>query len=123
MTVRDAIELTLNLLADCGVGDWNVAVVETLGKNERGNNIWGQCYYDHKTIYLSTVPFDEWMFGDDRHVLETIRHEIAHVLAEGDSHGERFERALELVPSVPSRKREFRIELSKPAAPITSRVQ
>jgi len=28
MTVRDAIELTLNLLADCGVGDWNVAVVD-----------------------------------------------------------------------------------------------
>jgi len=117
MDVKSAIELTLNLLADCGVGSWNVEVIENFGPETPRRM--GLCCYDRSTITLARSTYDgtKVYLDDDAEMLMTIREEIAHVLSRGDyEHGEGFRRALALVPNVPSRHREFRIELSKPAA-------
>lgn len=103
MTIETSISTTLNLLAAVGVGTWNVCVVEDFPEHPMRA---GLCSYRQKTIYLSSQYLD-----DDEEMLKTIRHEIAHVLSEGDEHGELFEDVLATVPSRVVKKRDFRIEI------------
>jgi len=109
MTVHDAIATTLNLLADVGIHNYSVVVLEKLfqGNEER----LGGCDVTNRCILLSVKLLD-----DDR-FLKIVRHEVAHALTdhEKEAHGPEFERALaELVPQQPSTmNREFRIELSE----------
>ncbi len=107
MTVETAIRTCLNLLADVGVGNWNVVVVEDFPENPTHM---GLCSYRAHTIYLSA----KWL-DDDAEMLETMRHEIGHVLSASDrDHGDEFEQALSLVPKQVTREREFRIEQCGP---------
>lgn len=106
MTIETAIRACLNLLADVGVGNWNCEVVERFSDSKE----MGRCTYCQRTISLSAAHL-----ADDAVALETIRHEVAHVLSRGDrDHGEHFERALELVPLQVTLDRDFRIEQCGP---------
>jgi len=109
MTVKDAITLTLNLLADCGVGDWNVEVIRDFGPEHPDR--YGETCYRNKTIYLSAR-----YLHDDGEMLKTARHEIGHVLCPpssgGVDHNETWQRAMDLVPEKPIMHRTFRIEFS-----------
>ncbi len=102
MTIENAIRTCLNLLAEVGVGNWNVCVVEDFPENPTHM---GLCSYRARTIYLSA----KWL-DDDAEMLTTMRHEIAHVLSASDrDHGEHFEQALSLVPTQVTCARDFRI--------------
>jgi hypothetical protein len=104
MTVEKAIRTCLGLLAEVGVRNWNVCVVETFSEHPQR---YGLCSYRQRMIFLSAV-----YLNDDKEMLETMRHEAAHVLSEGDiTHGEAFQRALDLVPTQVTHDHEFRIEL------------
>ncbi len=106
MTIETAIRTCLNLLADVGVGNWNVEVVERFSDSKE----MGRCTYCQRTISLSAAHL-----ADDDVALATIRHEIGHVLSAGDrDHGEEFEQALEMVPTQVTHDREFRIEQCGP---------
>lgn len=59
----------------------------------------GLCNYRNKTIQLSR----HFLNREDEEVLNTIRHEIAHALAQGDGHGYRWQRACLVTGARPER--------------------
>ena len=108
MTIREMIQTTLSLLADVGVGDYAVEVLDkvTKGSEER----LAACDISNKRILLSAK------LSDDDRFMKIARHEVAHALSahEEEEHGPDFHLALEIVPERPTRMdREFRIELAE----------
>lgn len=52
--------------------------------NNTKNTI-GMCHYRKKTVFLSEFCFNT--MKDKRDMVDTVLHEIAHIMAQGDGHG------------------------------------
>lgn len=74
--------------------DWKITVARI---DYRKTNIFafsiGICEYDKKTITISEGLFKkEYFVFNQPAIIEAIRHEYAHILTQGDDHGELWQR-------------------------------
>lgn len=73
-----AAQLAREELNKYGLNDWKIKLVVA-----PGNGFLGKCSYTEKAIYLHTHHID---LHDEKSVLNTIRHEIAHALTPKHNH-------------------------------------
>lgn len=69
----------------------------------------GVCNYRKKTIYLSKYIIG----GNEYEILDTILHEIAHVLEPGDGHGRKWKRKCVEIGASPNRTTDYILCKSK----------
>ena len=92
MELNDAKDLALTLMQAHGVGDWHFAF-------NRQVKAFGQTSYSKRTISLS-APLTA--LQDERHVADTILHEIAHALTPGALHGIEWQRVARQLGAIPA---------------------
>lgn len=82
MNVADAVLLARSLLKLHGLWEagWRIGL-------SKSRSSCGDCTYSHKLIRLSEPTI---LINEASVVENTIRHEIAHALTEGDGHGRRW---------------------------------
>src|SRR5215203_5268795 len=76
----EASELCRKVLADNGVKDWSVRVT-----SDPNISFLGLCMYKDKCIMLNAFHID---IHPRAEVIDTIYHEVAHVLCPGQGHNE-----------------------------------
>lgn len=72
--------------------------------------IFGLCSYEHKKIIINIFLIDHEPF----HVfMDTVNHEVAHVLAPGDGHGKLWKKMAVILGAEPCSKHEINIKSSE----------
>lgn len=98
-SILEIIETKAKELISLHTSNNNISHGWKFAYNKRTCHI-GLCSYEKKTIFLSR----QWaeFLGLER-IIDTILHEIAHAMTQGDGHGSKWKRACVMIGANPSR--------------------